>query len=78
MYGRMLDGVHVSVECRCRVYCICARVSMSVQLRVAAIRTRLVRSGPVTGDPNSCSLWTRYTDDLKTDLWDDPEIRTDS
>ena len=27
MYVRMLDGVHVSVECMCRVYCICARVS---------------------------------------------------
>jgi len=36
---------------------------------------RLVRLGP---DPDSCSLWTRYIDDLKIDPRDDPEIRTSS
>ena len=35
----------------------------------------LTRSIP---DPNTCSLWSRYTDDSKTDLWDDPEIPTGS
>ena len=29
-------------------------------------------------DPDSCSLWTRYNDDLKTVLWDDPSISTGS
>jgi len=30
---------------------------------------RCRRPGP---DPNSCSLWTRYNGDSKTDPWDDP------
>ena len=63
MYVRMLDCVHVCVECMCRVYCICVRVSLSVRLRVAAFQTRLVKSGPVTGDLDSRSLWTRYIGD---------------
>ena len=29
-------------------------------------------------DSKLCSLWTRYIGDLKTDAWDDPEIRSDS
>ena len=47
LYGRMLDGVHVYVECMCRTYCICIRVSLSVRWHVAAIRTRYGRSGYV-------------------------------
>jgi len=43
-----------------------------------SVRTRLVRSGPVTGDSDSCSQITWYTGDSKTDLWDDLERRTDS
>ena len=38
----------------------------------------LQRSEAVTGDSELYSLWTRYTGNSKTDLWDDPEIRTGS
>ena len=72
MYVRMLDYVHMCVECMCRVYCICVRVSLSVWLRIAVFRTRLVRSGPISGDSDWCPLWSRYTGDSKTDRWDDP------
>ena len=41
-----------------------------------SIRTRLVRSGPIAGDSDSCSQMTRHTSDSKTDPWDVPEIRT--
>ena len=51
---------------------------MWVWLRVTAMQTHLVRFGPVTGDSQLCSLWTRYIGDSKTDPWDDPEIRTRS
>ena len=33
------------------------------------IRTSCRRPGP---DSDSCSLWTRYNGDSKTDPWDDP------
>jgi len=45
---------------------------MCVRLRATALRTRSCssnqnkRSGP---DPNSCSLWTQYTSESKTDPW---------
>jgi len=69
--------------CMCiYVVCVCirvyVRVSSWVGLRVAMFRTRLVRVGPIAGDTDLCSLWTRYTCDSKTDSWDDPEIRTGS
>jgi len=45
-------------------------------LRATAFRTCSVRSEPSYRrpgpDPNSCSLWTWYTSDSKTGLWDDP------
>ena len=40
-----------------------------------AIRTSNKRPGP---DPDSCSLWIRYTSDSKTDKQDDSEIRIGS
>jgi len=53
------------------VVCVCVRVyvrmSSCVRLRVAAIRTHLVRPGPVTGDLDLWSLWTRYDGNSKTD-----------
>ena len=76
---RIYAGVHVCacvyiVECiRVRGY-VC--VSSCVWLRVAVFRIRLVRSEPtyrrLGPDPDSCSLWTRYNGDSKTDPWDDP------
>ena len=68
----------VCVECMCHVCCMCVRVSMTVQLRDAAIWTRLVRSAPIVEDSKLCSLWTRYTGDSKTDTRVDSEIRTGS
>ena len=64
------------------VVCVCAqvyiRVSSSIQLHVAAIQTRLMRSELVMRGLNLYLLWTRYTGDSKTDPWEDPEIRTGS
>ena len=40
MYVHMLERVQVCVEFMCRVCRICVHVSLSVRLRVAAIRTR--------------------------------------
>ena len=42
---------------------------------VRAIRTGNRRFGP---DLDSCSLWTRYTGDSKTNARDDPKIHTGS
>ena len=70
--------VHACVECMCtcvRVY-LCLRVC--VWLRVTVITDSYVQSDSETGDSGWCSLWTQYTGDLKTDIWDDPEIRTGS
>ena len=55
-----------------------AWMHVCVWLRGAAIRARLVRSRPVTGDSNLYSLWIQHTGDSKTDPWDDPKIRTGS
>jgi len=62
--------------CGCARVQECIYVYVCVRLRVAVIGTRLIRSRPITGDLDWCSLWTRYTGDLKTDLLDDPEICT--
>jgi len=41
---------------------------------------RVVRTGNRRPglDPDSCSLWTRYNGNSKTDTWDDPKISTGS
>ena len=46
----MLECVHVYVDCMCCVCCICVHVSISVQLRVAAFRTRSCYPNLITGD----------------------------
>jgi len=58
--------------CMCTVKCSCEFLCSVVS---TALRTHLVRSRP---NLDSCSLWTGYTGDSKTDLWDDPKVRTSS
>jgi len=80
----MHESVRVCMWCvyvyRCIPVCvyICVRVSSCVWLCGTAIRTRLVRSGPIVEDSELCSLWTRYDGDSKTDPWYDPGIHTSS
>jgi len=75
MLGCIHDYVYVLYVYGCVHVYLYVRVSICVWLRVTTIRTRLVRLGP---NPDSCSLWTRYTGDSKTDPWDNLEICTDS
>jgi len=42
-------------------------IYLFVRLRVIAFQTRLCDPNSVTGDPDSCSLWTRHSGDSKTD-----------
>ena len=68
--------------------CMCLYINLCFWWRVAAttdpfgeIQTRSSDPDPLQEpglDPNSCSLWTRYTGDSKTDPWDDPSISTGS
>ena len=51
-------------------------IYLFVRLRVIAFQTRLCDPNSVTGDPDSCLLWTRCIGNLKTAPWDDPGIRT--
>jgi len=71
-------GVHICVCCTCvRVYLypwVFGYVLQRCEL-VRAIWTNNRRPRP---DPDSCSLWTRYTGDSETGPWDDSEIRTGS
>jgi len=62
----MLICVHVYV-------CVC--ISSCMYVACYSNTNPLVRFGP---DPDSCSLWSRYTGDLKTDPCGDSEIRTGS
>ena len=50
---------------------VCSLACCSVSDSFSEIRTRCRRPKP---DPDSCSLWTRYIDDSKTDSWDDLQI----
>ena len=68
----------------CTRMCPCAcvgvnRVFMFIcmcWLRATAFQNRSVSSEPSyrrpRPDSDSCSLWTRYTGNSKTDSWDDP------
>ena len=73
MYVRMLGCMHKCMY----VVCLCTSV-YGCEMRVAAFRTYFLRSGLITGDLELCPLWTRFNGDLKTDPWDDLEIRTGS
>ena len=64
-------------ECMCMCGCVTDKLSIYVYAYVIAcmlqrFQTRLVRSGRVIGEVDSCPLWPRYTGDSKTDPWDDP------
>ena len=76
LYMSVCLGVCMST-CMCMYKCVCVCVSMCVWLFVAAFRTRSCDPNSVTGGSDLCSLWTRHTDDLRTDPWDDSEICTD-
>ena len=74
-YTRMYLYARVGVN---RVYmfiCMC-------WLRATTFRVCSVRSEPsfriLEPDPDSCSLWTRYIGNPKTDPWNDPYISTGS
>ena len=73
MYVRMLGCMH-----KC-MYVVCLYTSVyGCEMCVAAFRTYFLRSGLITGDLELCPLWTQFNGDLKTDPWDDLEIRTGS
>jgi len=79
VYVRVWVYAYVSVcSCGCLA---CIYIYLYVRLHATVFRTRPVRSelsysrpGP---DPDSCSLWIRYTGNSKTDPCDDPLISTD-
>jgi len=57
---------------------LCVHVFMCVCCMLQRLQTRLVRFGPIIGDLNLCSLWTRYISNSKTDPLEDLEVRTGS
>ena len=65
IYGCTRMCMHVCVVC---VYTgVCSYEFMS-WVACCSVSDCLVKSGPVAGNLDWCSLWTRYTADLKTDL----------
>jgi len=77
VYGYIPVRVYIWVFMNNYVYMFMF-VYLCVWSSATALRTRLGRSGSVTGDSDLCSLWTRYTGDSKTESWDNPEIHTSS
>ena len=57
------------------VYIVCIYVYMCVSVACYSDTDTLARSEP---DPDTCSLWTRYNSDSKTNSWDDSVIRSGS
>ena len=70
-----------NVLCKCMCIPVCRWMYVWVHVCLVACcidPDLIVRSKPVNRDPDLCSMWTRYTGDLKTDIRDDSEIHTNS
>ena len=66
---RVCICMYVWVLSMCLYLFVCSVACYSISDPFGEIRTSCRRPEP---DPDSCSLWTRYNGDSKTDPWDDP------
>ena len=76
--GTCVSVLYVCVRVFVHAWVDKTRLSLYPSLPLNVVGLRVVAIRAHSPDPNPCSLWTRYTGNLKTDLWDDSEIRTSS